>query len=72
VVNRPVIIIKNKEEKTCIMIDAAIPADKNVSRKEAEKKIKILEFMLQRIWNMKNMIIPEVTGATGIVTNGLK
>jgi hypothetical protein len=37
-VNRPVIIIKNKKEETCIMIDVAIPADKNVSRKEAKKK----------------------------------
>jgi hypothetical protein len=37
-VNRPVVIIKNKEEKTWIMIDVAFPADKNVSRKGAEKK----------------------------------
>jgi hypothetical protein len=70
-VSRPVIIIKNKKEKTCIMIDVAIPADKNVSRKEAGKKVKMQEFMLQRIWNMKNMIIPEITGDTGKV-NGIK
>ena len=71
-VNRPVIVIKNKKEKTCKMIDVAIPADKNVWRKEAEKRVKIQEFMLQRIWNMKNMIIPEIIGDTGIVTNGLR
>jgi hypothetical protein len=35
--NRPVIIIKNKKEKTCIMIEVAIPAGKNVSRKEVKK-----------------------------------
>jgi len=48
-VNRPVTIIKNKKEKTYIMIDLAIPSDKNVSRKEAgkKKKVKVREFMLQ-------------------------
>ena len=39
-VNRPHIIIKNKEEKTCTLIDVAIPADRNVVQKEAEKKLK--------------------------------
>ena len=36
--NRPDIIIKNRKEKTCTLIDVAIPADRNVVRKEAEKK----------------------------------
>ena len=31
--NRPDIIIKNKKEETCILIDVAIPADRNVVRK---------------------------------------
>jgi hypothetical protein len=39
-VNRPDIIIKNKEEKTCVLIDVAIPADRNVTQKEVEKKKK--------------------------------
>ena len=39
--NRPDIIIKNKKEKTCKLIDVAIPADRNVVlQKEAEKKLK--------------------------------
>jgi hypothetical protein len=33
-------IIKNKTDKTCILIDVAIPADRNVTLKEAEKKLK--------------------------------
>jgi hypothetical protein len=37
---RPDIIIKNKKEKTCILIDVAIPADRNVVQKEVEKKLK--------------------------------
>ena len=37
--NRPDMIIKNEKEKTCILIDVAIPADRNVTQKEAEKKL---------------------------------
>jgi len=37
--NRPDIIIKNKNEKTCTLIDVAIPADRIVVQKEAEKKL---------------------------------
>jgi len=37
--NRPDIIIKNKNKKTCILIDVAIPADRNVVQKEEEKKL---------------------------------
>ena len=32
-------IIKHEKEKTCILIDVAIPADRNVTQKEAEKKL---------------------------------
>ena len=38
--NRPDIIMKNKKEKTRTLIDVAIPADRNVVQKEAEKKLK--------------------------------
>ena len=37
--NRPDIIIKNKKEKTCILIDVAILADRNVMQKEAEENL---------------------------------
>ena len=67
--NRPDIIIKNKKEKTCTLIDVAIPADRNVVQKEAEKKLKYksLYIEIQRMWNLKCTIIPIITGATGIV-----
>jgi hypothetical protein len=38
-VNKPDIIIKNKKEKTCTLRDVAIPADRNVTQKEAEKQV---------------------------------
>ena len=42
ITNRPDVIIKNKKEKTCTLIDVAIPADRNtrIVQKEAEKKLK--------------------------------
>jgi hypothetical protein len=36
--NRPDIIIKNRKEKTCILIDVAIPAERNFIKKVAGKK----------------------------------
>ena len=41
--NRPDIIIKNKKEKTCTLIDVAIPTDRNVVQNEAEKKLKYID-----------------------------
>jgi hypothetical protein len=52
----------------------AIPADRNVVQKEAEKKLKYnsLCIEIQRMWNLKCTIIPIVIGANGIVTSSLK
>jgi len=72
--NRPDIIIKNKKEKTCTLIDVAIPADRNVVQKEAEKKFKYksLCIEIQRTWNPKCTIVPVIIGANGIVTRSLR
>jgi hypothetical protein len=37
--NRPDIIIKHKKEKTCILLDVAIPVYRNSMHKAAEKKL---------------------------------
>ena len=73
--NRPDIIIKNKKEKTCTLIDVAIPADRSVVQKEAEEKLKyksLLCIEIQRMWNLKYTIVPVIIGATGIVTRSLR
>jgi hypothetical protein len=36
--NRSGIIILKKERKTCILIDVAMPADRNISQKGAQNK----------------------------------
>jgi len=68
--NRSDIIIKNNKEKICTLIDVAIPADRNVAQKEAEKKLKYksLCIEIQRMWNLKCTIVPVIIGAIGIVT----
>ena len=39
--NKPDIIMRDNEKRTCTLIDVAISADSNVIKKEAEKKFKI-------------------------------
>jgi len=52
----------------------AIPADRNVVQKEAEKKLKYknLCIEIQRMWNLKRTIVPDTIAATGIVTRSLR
>ena len=65
--NKPDIIIPDNEKRTCILIDAAVSADSNVIKKEAEKllKYKDLTIEIQRTWNVKTTVIPVIIGATG-------
>jgi hypothetical protein len=72
--NRPDLIIKNMKDKICLLIDVAVPSDRNVIQKESKNKLKYknLSIEIQRMWNMKCFVIPVIIGATGIVTKGLK
>jgi hypothetical protein len=62
------------KDKICLLTDVVIPSDRNVIQKESEKKLKYknLSVEVQRMWNMKCFVTPVITGATGIVTRGLK
>jgi hypothetical protein len=66
--NRP--DIKNKKYKICILIDVAIPADRIIVQKEAEKEIKYKSLCIdtQRKYKMKCMITPTIIGTSGTVT----
>jgi len=66
--NRPDIIIKNK--KTCLLIDVSIPADRNVTQRETEKKMKWKNLCVEikRMWNMKCVTVPIIIGTIGVVT----
>jgi hypothetical protein len=65
--------INNNNNNSCLLIDVAIPSDRNLIQ-ESEKKLKYkhLSTEIQRMWNMKCFVIPVISGATGIVTRGLK
>jgi len=56
------------------MIDVAIPVDRNVVRKEAEKELKYKSLCteIQRMWNIKCMIIPVNKWNHRRVTKGLR
>jgi len=51
--NRPDIIIKNKKENTCTLVDVVIPADRNVVQKEAEKKLKYKSLLYRNTTNVE-------------------
>jgi hypothetical protein len=72
--NRPNIIIKNETDEIFLLTDTATPSDRNVTQKEAEKKLKYknLNIEIFRMLNMKRFVIPVVMGANGIVTKELK
>ena len=57
-----------------MLIDAAIPGDRNVIKKEAEKilKYKDLIIEIQRTWNVKAKVIPVTIGVTGTISKSLR
>ena len=67
------LIIINRKERICKIIDFALPADNRIKLKECKKKDKYLDLAreLKKLWSIKVTIIPIVNGAFGIVTKGL-
>jgi hypothetical protein len=68
--NKPDIVIRDNEKGACMFIDVAIPGDRNVIQKEAEKilKYKNLTIKLQCMWNVKTRVIPVIVGATETIS----
>jgi hypothetical protein len=72
--NRPAIIIRDNEERTCTPIDVAIPGDRNVIKKEAEKIVKYKDLIIeiQRMWNVITKMTPVIIGATGTISKSFR
>ena len=72
---RPGIVIINKEDKNCFIVDIAIPGDSRLNEKEGEKigKYQDLQREIMRMWNLKSaQVIPIIiVGALGGVTKEL-
>ena len=54
-----------------MLIDVAIPGERNVIKKEAEKILKYKDpiIEIQRMWTVKAKVIPVITGVTGTIQN---
>ena len=61
------------KNRTCEILDFAVPTDHRIKLKESEKKDKYHDLAreFKKLWNMKVIIIPFVIGAFGTVTKGL-
>jgi hypothetical protein len=57
-----------------MFISVAIPADRNLIKKEAEKilKYKDLRIHVQPMWIVKAKVIPVIRGATGTISISLR
>jgi hypothetical protein len=57
-----------------MLIGVAIPGDRNVIKKEADKifKYKDLIIEMQHTWSVKGKVIPVVTEATGTISKSLR
>jgi hypothetical protein len=57
-----------------MLIDVAIPGDRNVIKKEDEKilKYKDLIIEIERMWNIKTKVAPVIIGATGTISKSFR
>jgi hypothetical protein len=57
-----------------MLIDVAVPGERNVIKKEDEKilKYKDLIIEIQPMWNVKAKVIPVIIGVTGTISKSLR
>ena len=72
---KPVIVVLNKEDRTCLVLDVACHFDTGVNSKEKEKinKYQDLKRDLARIWKCKTAkVVSIIIDALGILPKGLE
>jgi hypothetical protein len=57
-----------------MLIDIAIPGDRNVIKKEAEKILKYKDLIteIQCMWNVKTKVTPVIIGATETISKSFR
>ena len=75
--NKPDIVVLDKKQKLCLIIDVACPFDTRIKKKEQEKieYYNDLKYEILKCWNKevdKVMILPIVIGVLGSVTNNVR
>jgi len=71
--NRPDIVVKDKKERTCLLIVMSIPRERNTSLKTMEKLIKYkdLEIEIEKTWGMKTTTAPVIIAAFGKIPGNI-
>ena len=66
---RPDLVVVDKKERSCKIIDFAVPGDSRIEEKEKDKieKCQDLGRELQKIWNVKVKILQLVAGSLGAI-----
>ena len=66
---RPDLVVVDRKERSCKIIDFAVPGDIRIEEKETDEieKYQDLGRELQKIWNVKVKIIPLVVGSLGAI-----
>ena len=66
---RPDLVVVDKKERSCKIIDFAVPGDSRIEEKENNKIEKYQDSgrELQKIWKIKVKIIPLVVGSLGAI-----
>ena len=70
---RPDLVIKDKLENQCLIVDFAVSSDSRIETKEYEKldKCQDLARELTELWNMNVRVIPIIVGALGTIPKDL-
>ena len=71
---KPDIVLVDKVQQKCLIIDVACPGDNRIAEKEEEKlqRYDLLKREIKRLWHMKSIdIIPIIVGALGSITTEL-
>ena len=72
---KPDIVVVEKKERRCLVIDVAVPGDIRIEEKENEKVEKYQELKQEiiKLWEMKKVdVIPIVVGALGAVSRRIR
>ena len=66
--------MRDNEKGTWMLTDVAIPGDRNVIKKKAEKILKYKDFVIeiQHMWNVKAKVIPVIIGANGTISKSFR
>ena len=68
-IQRPDLVVVDKKERNCKIIDLAVPGDSRIDEMEKDKieKHQDLGRELQTIWNVKVTMIPLAVGSLGAI-----